>query len=130
MRRGWTEADWLACEHIAPTPAYPGWRGVIDEHLDRLGKTRHIAARCAHFGLIPRMVASSLLVLTTGRQYCERFKGQLPVTILPCPVAFPRLVYYQLWHERSHASASARWLRERIRLAAAGLKNEQTTTRP
>ncbi len=24
VRRGWTPEDWLACEHIAPTPAYPG----------------------------------------------------------------------------------------------------------
>ena len=125
VRRGWRVEDWLAAEHVAPMPTHPGARGVIDDHLDRLGLSRHIAVRCAHFGLIPAMVAQSLLVLTTGRQYCERFAGPLPVTILPCPVEFPRLAYYQLWHERSHASASARWLRERIRQAAAGLRAGQ-----
>ena len=77
---------------------------------------------CPHFGLIPAMVASSLLVLTTGRQYCERFTAQLPVKILQCPIAFPQLTYYQLWHERSHASASGRWLRERIKSVAAALR--------
>ena len=122
VRRGWTQDDWLACEHIAPTPAYPGWRGVIDEHLDRLNLSRHITARCAHFGLMPRMVASSLLVLTTGRQYCQRFlqgPEALPgLTMLPCPVDFPQMMYYQLWHERSHASASARWLREQVKISA------------
>lgn len=125
VRRGWTEGDWLACEHIAPTPAYPGWRGVIDEHLDRQGLQRHIAARCAHFGLMPRMVASSLLVLTTGRQYCQRFlQGQsaLPgLVILPCPVPFPPMVYYQLWHERSHSSVASQWLREQVKISAAQL---------
>ncbi len=121
-RRGWDVAAWLAAEHAAPMPTHPGARGVIDEHLDRLGLARRIAVRCAHFGLIPPLVAQSLLVLTTGRQYCERFASQLPVTIVPCPVEFPRLAYYQLWHERSHGSASARWLRDRIRQAAAGLK--------
>ena len=125
VRRGWTQDDWLACEHIAPTPAYPGWRGVIDEHLDRLNLSRHITARCAHFGLMPRMVASSLLVLTTGRQYCQRFlqgPEALPgLTMLPCPVDFPQMMYYQLWHERSHASASARWLREQVKISAAQL---------
>jgi DNA-binding transcriptional LysR family regulator len=70
------------------------------------------------------MVASTLLVLTTGRQYCERFVHALPVTILPCPVEFPRLMYYQLWHERTHTSASARWLRERVKSVAAALKKE------
>jgi DNA-binding transcriptional LysR family regulator len=133
VRRGWTEADWLACEHIAPTPAYPGWRGVIDEHLDRLGKTRHIAARCAHFGLIPRMVASSLLVLTTGRQYCERLlqgPGAVPgLLVLACPLSFPAMVYYQLWHERSHASVSGQWLRQQVKISASELP-KIANTRP
>jgi DNA-binding transcriptional LysR family regulator len=83
---GWDAASWLAAEHIAPTPTHPGARGVIDEHLDSLGLQRNITARCPHFGLIPSMVASTLLVLTTGRQYCERYVDKLPVKILPCPV--------------------------------------------
>lgn len=124
VRRGWSEAAWLEAEHIAPTATHPGARGVIDEHLANLGMRRHIVARCPHFGLIPGMVASTLLVLTTGRQYCERFVGTLPVQILPCPVQFPPLVYYQLWHERAHTSASNRWLRERIKSVAATLKNK------
>lgn len=125
VRRGWSQDDWLACDHIAPTAAYPGWRGVIDEHLDQLGLVRNISARCAHFGLMPRMVASSLLVLTTGRQYCQRFlqgpDAQRGLSLLTCPVVFPKMVYYQLWHERSHASAAARWLREQVKISAAQL---------
>ena len=121
-RRGWTQEDWLEAEHIAPTPAFPGARGVIDEYLEGQGLRRNITARCPHFGLIPHMVASSLLVLTTGRQFCERFTDHLPVQVMPCPVEFPQLVYYQLWHERTHASAAGRWLRERVRQVAASLK--------
>jgi DNA-binding transcriptional LysR family regulator len=121
-RRGWDAQAWLAAEHIAPTPTHPGARGVIDDHLAAQGLTRNITARCPHFGLIPAMVAGSLLVLTTGRQYCERFVDQLPVQILPCPVPFPRLMYYQLWHERTHASSAARWLREQIKFVAAALR--------
>jgi DNA-binding transcriptional LysR family regulator len=123
-RRGWTAESWLEAEHIAPTPTHPGARGVIDDHLEGLGLRRNITARCPHFGLIPRMVASSLLVLTTGRQFCERFTDRLPVKVLECPIDFPQLVYYQLWHERSHASASAKWLRERVKQVAASLKQE------
>ena len=122
VRRGWSEQDWLACEHIAPTPTHPGALGVIDEHLGTLGLARNITARCAHFGLIPSMVASSLLVLTTGRHFCARYFGRLPVAVLECPIAFPRLTYYQLWHERSHASASAKWLRSQVRAVAQSLR--------
>jgi DNA-binding transcriptional LysR family regulator len=123
-RRGWDSANWLAAEHVAPTPTHPGAKGVIDEHLDKLGLQRNITVRCPHFGLIPAMVASSLLVLTTGRQYCERYTGTLPVKILPCPIDFPRMMYYQLWHERTHASASAKWLRDRVKAVAAALRKE------
>ena len=121
---GWDAASWLAAEHIAPTPTHPGARGVIDEHLDSLGLQRNITARCPHFGLIPSMVASTLLVLTTGRQYCERYVDKLPVKILPCPVVFPRLLYYQLWHERTHTSSAGRWLREQVKSVAASLRKE------
>jgi DNA-binding transcriptional LysR family regulator len=123
-RRGWDSASWLAAEHIAPTPTHPGAKGVIDAYLDTLQVQRNITVRCPHFGLIPAMVAGSLLVLTTGRQYCERFTDALPVKILPCPIDFPRMMYYQLWHERTHASASAKWLRERVKAVAASLRKE------
>jgi DNA-binding transcriptional LysR family regulator len=122
VRRGWDQASWLEVEHIAPGATHPGAKGFIDGHLASLGLQRRIAARCPYFGLIPAMVASTLLVLTTSRQYCERFVNTLPVTLLPCPIAFPKMMYYQLWHERSHTSESVRWLRERVKSAAASLK--------
>ena len=124
VRRGWDETSWLEADHIAPGATHPGAKGVIDDHLTSLGLRRHIAARCPYFGQIPAMVASTLLVMTTGRQYCERFTDALPVTILPCPVVFPRLMYYQLWHDRTHTSASARWLRDCVKSVAAALKKE------
>ena len=122
VRRGWDVEAWLAAEHIAPMPTHPGARGVIDDHLASLGLVRNIVARCPHFGLIPAMVAGSLLVMTTGRQHCERFLSDLPVQIVTCPVPFPRLMYYQLWHERTHAATAARWLREQIKDVAASLR--------
>ena len=122
VRRGWDVEAWLQAEHIAPTPTHPGAKGVIDLHLSSLGMSRQIVARCPYFSLIPSMVASSLLVLTTGRQFCERFLGSLPLAVLPCPVPFPRLMYYQLWHERTHASPAAQWLREGIKTVAMALR--------
>ncbi len=124
VRRGWDQQDWLAADHVAPGATHRGAKGVIDEQLDALGLRRRITVRVAHFSLIPAMVASSLLVLTTGRAYCERFTGRLPVRILPCPVPFPRMRYYQLWHARSHGSAAGKWLRERVKAVAARLQEE------
>lgn len=130
VRRSWDRQAWLEADHIAPAALHPGAKGVIDDHLSSLGLQRNISARCPYFGLIPSMVASTLLVLTTGRQYCERFTDILPVKILPCPIEFPRMMYYQLWHERTHTSASAKWLRERVKSVAATLKKPQGASRP
>ena len=125
VRRGWDSAAWLAADHVAPGATHPGAKGVLEEHLCSLGLERNITTRVAHFSLIPAMVASTLLVLTTGSKYCERYVGSLPVRILACPIAFPRMRYYQLWHERTHASAASRWLRERVKEVASNLQAEE-----
>jgi DNA-binding transcriptional LysR family regulator len=117
-RRAWSIERYLAAEHIAPTPFQAGTHGVIDEYLALQGLHRKVSAQVAHFSLIPSIVAHSLLVLTTGRRFCSRFVGQLPVRIASCPVPFPALRYYQLWHERAHRSTRSQWLREMVRQAS------------
>jgi len=116
--RGWTVERYLASQHLAPMPLSAGLPGVIDQHLAKQGLARQIAVRSAHFGQLPQMVANSLLVLTTGRLFCSRYLDSLPVRVLRCPVAFPPMAYYQLWHDVSHASAPMRWLREQVREVA------------
>ena len=121
----WTVDHYLASAHIAPTPLHAGGAGVVDEQLKAQGLQRRIVVRCPNFGVAPAMVARSSLVLTTGRQFCMRYLGQTAghpsVRIVSCPVAFPILTYYQLWHELTHASPSVRWLREQVREVARGL---------
>ncbi|MBK6864954.1 MAG: LysR family transcriptional regulator [Ideonella sp.] len=116
--RGWTVERYLACEHVAPMPFHPGAQGVLEEHLQAMGLARNIAVRASHFSLIPLMVSDSLLVLTTGRLFCSRYVDTLPVRIVRCPVAFPPLTYYQLWHDLTHASASMKWFRDQVREVA------------
>ncbi|MFN7726719.1 MAG: LysR family transcriptional regulator [Rubrivivax sp.] len=133
VRRGWTVEKYLACEHVAPVPLHTGEGGalgVIDAHLAAQGAQRHIAVRAAHFGLIPTMVAQSLLVLTTGRLFCSRYVDSLPVKIVRCPVAFPPLNYYQLWHDLTHAAPAMRWFREQVREVARTLAHRQAPQRP
>lgn len=129
VKRGWSLERYLACEHVAPSPLHSGAAGVIDEHLSGLGLQRRIGARCPHFVLIPPMVAQSLLVLTTGRLFCSRYVDLLPVRIVNCPVPFPPLKYYQLWHERTHASPLGRWLRETVRQVAGRLRSIRESER-
>jgi len=127
--RTWTTERYLASEHLAPMPLHPGAKGVIDEHLAERGLVRNIVARSAHFSLIPLMVAQSLLVLTTGRLFCSRYTETLPLAVVRCPVAFPPLNYYQLWHDLSHASPGQRWLREQVKDTARTLRERRLPAR-
>ena len=127
--RAWSVDKYLGCEHVAPTPNFRGARGVIDEHLTSLGLQRDIVVRSAHLSLMPLMVAQSLLVLTTGRLFCSRYVEGLPLRIIRCPVPFPALNYYQLWHELTHGSAALRWLREQVRDVARGLAAQRMPRR-
>ena len=127
--RGWTEARYLGAEHVAPTALHAGARGVIDDHLDSLGLARRIVVRSPHFGLIPLMLAQTQLVLTTSRLFCSRYVDPLPLRIVRCPIAFPPLTYYQLWHDVTHASARGKWLREQVREVARTLASHALPAR-
>jgi DNA-binding transcriptional LysR family regulator len=119
--RGWTVERYLQSQHVAPMPLSAGQPGVIDQHLASQGLSRELAVRSAFFSQLPQMVADSRLVLTTGRLFCSRYVGRLPVRIVRCPVAFPPMAYYQLWHDVGHGSAALRWLREQVREVARSL---------
>lgn len=120
-RGAWDVAHYLASAHIAPGLLYPGGRGVIDQRLEQLGLERRITARCAHFGLIPQILVGSPWVLTTGRLFCSRYLQQAPLVVLPCPIPFGMMDYFQLWHPRNHASGRLRWLRDQVRKVALSL---------
>ena len=128
-KRAWTVDQYLACEHVAPPSLHPGGVGIIDEHLAMQGMRRNIVVRNPHFAQLPYMVAGSLLVLTTGRRFCERYAQQMRVKIVRCPVAFPSMNYYQLWHDLTHHSAASRWLREQVRDVVRGLQTVRPPTR-
>jgi DNA-binding transcriptional LysR family regulator len=127
--RGWNPARYLDADHVAPTPFAPGVRGVIDDHLAELGLERRIVVRSPHFGLIPLMLAQTHLVLTTGRLFCSRYVEALPLKIVRCPIEFPPLTYYQLWHDVTHASPAGRWLREQVRKVARALASHALPAR-
>ncbi len=113
--RSWTVERYLQSEHVAPMAFHAGAPGVIDQYLAAQGLQRNLVVRSAHFSLIPLMVARSWLVLTTGRLFCSRYVDALDLRVVRCPVQFPPLTYYQLWHERTHAAPALRWLRESVR---------------
>lgn len=116
-----TLEDYLDLPHVAPTQMLPGYHGVIDAHLERLGLQRRVAVESPYFGVIPYMLTQSDLVLTTGRQFISAFEKTLPLKSFTVPVKFPPMRFYQLWHQRVHQSTEHKWLRDQVSSAARAL---------
>ena len=116
-----TLEDYLGLPHVAPTQSLPGYHGVIDAHLERLGLQRRVAVESPYFGVIPYMLTQSDLVLTTGRQFIRAFEKTLPLKSFTVPVKFPPMRFYQLWHQRVHQSTEHKWLRDQVSSAARSL---------
>jgi DNA-binding transcriptional LysR family regulator len=116
-----TLEDYLDLPHVAPTQMLPGYHGVIDAHLERLGLQRRVAVESPYFGVIPYMLTQSDLVLTTGRQFIRAYEKTLPLKSFTVPVKFPPMRFYQLWHQRVHQSTEHKWLRDQVSSAARSL---------
>lgn len=64
--------------------------------------------------MAPYLLPGTDLVFTVTRSFAKHFATFLPLTIVPSPVAFPPVRFYQLWHERMQHSHMHRWLRQLV----------------
>ncbi len=107
-------ARYLRMRHLAPHTGSQPRTGPIDGELAKTGYQRHIAATLPEFNLAPHALLDSDLVFTTARRFAEHYAAHLPLVVVPAPSEFPPMRFYQLWHERNHASATSRWLRQQV----------------
>lgn len=109
--KGLTEADFLHLPHVVPLPYSPSQRGVIDTHLAQLRIQRHEQVVVHSFAVAPYLLQRTDLVFTTSLHFARFYADLLPLVILPSPIAFPPMRFYQLWHDRNHHAPSHRWIR-------------------
>ena len=84
---------------------------MVDTHLASLRVSRNIRVVLPFFSMAPHLLPGTDLVFTTTRHFAAHYARFLPLAIVPSPIAFPPMRFYQLWHDRTHHSASHRWLR-------------------
>ncbi len=114
-KRGALTLDqYLKAPHLVPNPYSVGQRGAIDTFLAQAKLTRNIAISLPYFNLVPYALVKSDLIFTTTRLFADHYAKLLPLVVLPAPLDFPPMPYYQLWHERVHHSEEVRWLRSLI----------------
>jgi DNA-binding transcriptional LysR family regulator len=107
-------AQYLAVAHLAPHPSSRRELGVIDSELAKIGYKRKVVATVPEFNMAPYVLTRTDLLFTTGRRFAEHYARLLPLQIVAAPIEFAPMRFYQLWHERSHVSASNRWLRQQV----------------
>jgi len=110
-KKGITLQDYQQAAHVVPLPYSITQRGVIDGVLasERLERDERLVVQS--FNVAPYLLAGTDLVFTTSRHFAVFYANLLPLAILPAPIAFPPMRFYQLWHERNHQSSAHRWLR-------------------
>jgi len=116
-----TVEDYLSLPHVAPAQTLAGYHGVIEAYLAKQNMRRNVTVQSAFFGLIPYMLTQTDLVLTTGQQFLRFYERTLPIKKYTVPVKFPKMRFYQLWHERVHQSSEHKWLRDLIGATAKSL---------
>ncbi|MFT3720772.1 LysR family transcriptional regulator [Pseudorhodoferax sp.] len=107
-------ARYLRMRHLAPHTGAQPRTGPIDGELAKTGYQRQIFATVPEFNMAPHALLASDLVFTTARRFAAHYAAQLPLVMAPAPLEIPPMRFYQLWHERAHASAASRWLREQV----------------
>ena len=112
---------YLRLDHLLRTLNVTTCPRLIDDCLAEQGVERRIAATVPEFSLAPALVLDSDLVFTTGRLFAEHWTRLLPLAIVEAPVELRRMRTCLLWHDRTHRSASGRWLRDLVGQAARAL---------
>ena len=107
-----TAARYAAGQHIGVS-RQGTHTGPVDDALQALGLTRHIATSVDSFSSALALARASDLVATVP----ERHTGNLRADMLsfPLPLALPDFTVSLLWHPRQHADPAHRWLRGCVR---------------
>ena len=101
---------YLSGRHVMVSPTGTG-PGPVDLLLAESGRRREVALRVTHFASAPLAVADSDLILTAPSSL-SRLVGHLKLACFPVPVPLAAHSIDAVWHERFHADAGHRWLRE------------------
>jgi len=124
-----TVEQYLHAPHVVPLPFSSTHRGVIDRHLAALRLTRNARVIVPFFSMAPHMLADSDLIFTISRHFANHYAQMLPLAVVPCPIDFPAMRFYQIWHARSQASEAQRWMRHLLRQVADATVKDSVTER-
>ena len=87
-------------------------RGVVDEALEAIGRSRRLAATTPRFTTVPFMVQRTPVIATMVEALARAFAQQLDLATSPVPVPIDDFAISMLWHSSYDQDPAHRWLRE------------------
>lgn len=87
---------------------------IVDKVLAQANVERNVVLRLPSFLGVARIVAQTELLAIVPYRYGAAMQESEDIRLLPVPVELPSFEVKQHWHERYHADASNRWLRQTI----------------
>jgi len=104
--------QFLALEHVITEPNAVNFAGFTDKALETLGHKRKIVLSVSSFLAAADIVARSDLIAIVPHWVAVDHADALQV--LTPPIDVPGYPILMLWHERNHAHAGHRWLRDAL----------------
>ncbi|ATM23643.1 LysR family transcriptional regulator [Raoultella ornithinolytica] len=96
-------------EHVLVSWQGDSFRGVTDEALAALGRSRRVGLSVSSFLVLPEILAISDMIAVVPRRLAKMADG---MRIAPPPLTIPGFSKSMAWHERSHRDPAQQWLRE------------------
>jgi DNA-binding transcriptional LysR family regulator len=84
---------------------------VVETHLAAQRMARTPTVTVPYFSMAPQLLPGTDLIFTTSRHFALHFAATLPLAVVPSPIAFPPMRFYQLWHGRNQHAAAHIWFR-------------------
>lgn len=98
-----------AQDHALVSYTGGNFRGVTDEALDALGRSRRVTLSVCSFLVLPEILRVSNLISVVPRRLAMNLPG---LKVLQPPLDIKGFTKTVVWHDRSHRDAGQRWLRE------------------
>jgi DNA-binding transcriptional LysR family regulator len=107
-----------ACSHVLFAPRGSSARGMVDDALAELGRTRRVAVAVPHALTAPLLVAETDYVLTLPEGVARRLASVLGLRIIASPVELAGFSVAMHWHVRNDADPAHQFLRAALLQAA------------
>jgi DNA-binding transcriptional LysR family regulator len=121
VKRGKLDRDgWLRHPHVVVGTG-GGGAGFVGEALREARLPRRIGFVAPGFLAAPFAVADTDFFFAAPRELVTNVAARLGLQLLDPPVPLPPIKVSMVWHERMHAEAGHRWLRDAVHTAGRAL---------